>query len=146
MKKTFASHPNEGRRPRRGTSSDADLAAVRVPGAGAPVSNVLKLWNSLARWILSGNSGFAKFLRSLQGEPLADRGTATSLWPIPAPYPRWIVGGNKGERVNYKNGCREGGEPDGALFVLASSQYGEVCPSFDEGWCSFGWQAVESGA
>lgn len=42
-------------------------AVLRVPGSGAPISNVLTLSNSLVRWInKSSKTGFAQFLRALR--------------------------------------------------------------------------------
>ena len=82
--------------------AEGTAAILSVPGALAPISNIGKLWNSLVRWILSGKSGFARFLRTLgRHEPLADKGTAQPLWPVPAPYPQWMMRVEK-SKVNYK--------------------------------------------
>lgn len=82
--------------------AEGTAAILSVPGALAPISNIGKLWNSLVRWILSGKSGFARFLRTLgRHEPLADKGTAQPVWPVPAPYPQWMVRVEK-SKVNYK--------------------------------------------
>lgn len=86
-------------------TEDAE-AALYVPGSQAPTSNMLKIWNSLARLIFSGQAGFAQFLKTLRSRPSADEGTALPLWPIPAPYPRWLRK-NAEERVNYKRMCIE---------------------------------------
>ena len=81
---------------------EGTAAILSVPGALAPISNIGKLWNSLVRWILSGKSGFARFLRTLgRHEPLADKGTAQPVWPVPAPYPQWMMRVEK-SKVNYK--------------------------------------------
>ena len=79
---------------------------LHVPGSKAPVSNVLKIWNSLARWIFESKTGFASFLRTLRSTPPADGGTAPPLWPIPAPYPCWFQKENKAQK-NYKRMCVE---------------------------------------
>lgn len=82
--------------------AEGTAAILSVPGALAPISNIGKLWNSLVRWILSGKSGFARFLRTLgRHEPLADKGTAQPLWPVPAPYPQWMMRVEK-SKANYK--------------------------------------------
>lgn len=75
-------------------SSQASCSkAVDVPGAKAPVVNVLALWSSMARPLLRSKTNFATFLHSfLHNEPSAEEGTADQLWPIPAPYPTWLSG------------------------------------------------------
>lgn len=67
-------------------------AALHVPGAKAETCNVLQLWNSLARWICSTSSSFARFLKSLLSTaPSVEGGTASTLWPMPVPYPEvWL--------------------------------------------------------
>ncbi len=67
--------------------------AVDVPGAKAPVVNVLALWSSMTRPLLRSKTNFAIFLHSfLHNEPSVEGGTADYLWPIPAPYPTWLCG------------------------------------------------------
>lgn len=63
----------------------------RVPGAAAPVSNVMRIWNPLLRWILGSRTTFAKFLHSvICNSPSVEEGTATSIWPMSPPYP-WLM-------------------------------------------------------
>lgn len=64
--------------------SHTSRAALKVPGANAPVSDVLALWSALARWILTSKTEFASFLHAAQ------TGTTFSPWPMPAPYPEWF--------------------------------------------------------
>lgn len=79
--------------------------ALRVPGASASVCNVLKLWNSMSRWIFRSGSSFATFLQSMVSRSSVDDDSAPPLWPIPAPYPCWFSSG--GGAVNYRRMCVE---------------------------------------
>ena len=59
-----------------------------VPGVNAPSSNILRLWNSMTRWLLRTSSAFAKFLHSVKSQSFpAEGSTAPTLWPMPLPYP-----------------------------------------------------------
>eukprot|EP00438_Fugacium_kawagutii_P000176 Skav214254 [mRNA] locus=scaffold2045:416029:421014:- [translate_table: standard] len=65
------------------------------------------MWNSLQRMVLACSTPFARFLRSLKSrKPLEDGGTATPLWPMPMPFPRWTTR-NGGKFVDYKEMCLE---------------------------------------
>lgn len=43
-----------------------DPCKYRVPGADAPVSNMLRIWHPLLRWILDARTTFATFLHSVK--------------------------------------------------------------------------------
>ena len=61
----------------------------RVPGADAPVSNMLRIWHPLLRWILDARTSFATFLHSVKcNRPSEEEGTARTIWPMPPPFPR----------------------------------------------------------
>ena len=104
-------------------------AVLRVSGAKVPVSSIVKIWNSMARWIFAGPSSFASFLRTLTSQqPSADDGTAPPLWPIPVPYPRWMMRG-PGGKVNYKRMVVEKAvKLDDRRIVLASLEQTSACP------------------
>ena len=60
-----------------------------VPGALAPVSNLNRIWAPLLRWVLGSRTTFATFLHSvICNKPSLEEGTATTIWPMPPPYPR----------------------------------------------------------
>ena len=83
-------------------------AKVRVPGANAPTSNILVIWNSMVRWMLKSPSAtLASFLKSLRSiEPSENEGTANHLWPMPPPFPKWLTG-EQLAKSNYKKMCIE---------------------------------------
>ena len=64
----------------------------RVPGEHAPVINVLTLWSSMTRWLLSSSTIFSAFVHSyLHSPPPEVGGTTQQIWPIPAPYKEGFV-------------------------------------------------------
>eukprot|EP00434_Breviolum_minutum_P008186 symbB.v1.2.007217.t1/scaffold441.1/size205278/4 len=66
-----------------------DPCKYRVPGADAPVSNILRIWHPLLRWILDARTTFATFLHSVKcNRPSKEEGTARTIWPMPPPFPR----------------------------------------------------------
>lgn len=85
---TMTAAPERGGRERATPVEQQKTFAPRVPGAGAPSSDVLKIWNSMGRWILKSHTPFAKFLQSMHGLPLpAEGSTAPTVWPMPIPFP-----------------------------------------------------------
>lgn len=65
--------------------------APSVPGANARTVNATSLWNSLARWVLKSRSPFSTFWHSYLHNDQTDAfGTASDLWPMPAPYNGWF--------------------------------------------------------
>eukprot|EP00438_Fugacium_kawagutii_P014015 Skav204090 [mRNA] locus=scaffold3129:371114:378324:+ [translate_table: standard] len=98
---------DEGCRQKLAFPSHAEHSALDVPGAKAPVSNVLKLWNSLVRWMVSDETPLACYVRSLRSQlPESSSSTASPLWPMPVPYPRWMMS-SSGKPANYKRMCIE---------------------------------------
>ena len=80
--------PDGGGREEAITVEQQKESAPRVPGAGAPSSDVLKIWNSMSRWILKSHTPFAKFLQSMQDlRPPVEGSTAPTVWPMPMPFP-----------------------------------------------------------
>ena len=80
--------PERGGREGATTAEQQKPSAPRVPGAGAPSSDVLKIWNSMSRWILKSHTPFAKFLQSMQDLlPPVEGSTAPTVWPMPIPFP-----------------------------------------------------------
>ena len=81
----------------RGSAEPAvrpEKIAPRVPGVGAPSSDVLKIWNSMSRWLLNSSASFAKFVQSLHGLSPVEGDTVLSLWPMPVPFPEcWCAEG-----------------------------------------------------
>ena len=70
--------------------------ALHVPGAKAPVCDVARFWNSMARWLLRTKGPLSSFFRSLVGlSPSTSEGSAPSPWPMPLPYPQWVTSGNR---------------------------------------------------
>ena len=66
-----------------------ETSTYTVPGAAAPVSNILRIWHPLLRWILDARTTFATFLHSVKcNKPSEEEGTARTIWPMPPPYPR----------------------------------------------------------
>lgn len=69
--------------------------AVHVPGAKAPVCDILRFWCCLSRWMLRTNGPLSSFFRSMLSTlPSAHEGSVPSPWPMPVPYPKWLVAGN----------------------------------------------------
>ena len=86
---------------------ELDRATLKVPGSGAPTLCVLKIWNSLHRWILEAKTPFAEFLHSFRrNAPAAEAGSTRPLWPISAPYPRWLAASGN-EKVKYSVMARQ---------------------------------------
>ena len=84
--------------------------ALHVPGAKAPVCDVLRFWSSMARWMLRSVGPLSSFFRSMIGRlPSTSEGSACSLWPIPAPYPKWLVAGNQRHsgQHGYRRMCQQ---------------------------------------
>ena len=64
---------------------------VHVPGAAAPTLQIENLWMAITRWVLKSKGPFATFLHSyVSNKPFEKKGTTDCLWPVPAPYPRWL--------------------------------------------------------
>ena len=79
---------DEDCRPKEAFPEQGTAAPMHVPGAKAETCNIVQLWNSLARWILSTFSSFARFLKSLLSTaPSVEDGTTSTCWPMPVPYP-----------------------------------------------------------
>ena len=75
---------------------------AKVPGAAAPICNALRLWNSMARWLFSGDSEFKKFVYSFCcNSRSAEERTADYIWPMPVPYPVWLRSLQDQPRVPY---------------------------------------------
>eukprot|EP00438_Fugacium_kawagutii_P024874 Skav205535 [mRNA] locus=scaffold1012:177:4000:- [translate_table: standard] len=55
---------------------------------------------------VSSGTPFATFLRSLTSTPSADEGTASPIWPMPMPYPRWTLK-ETGKPMSYQRMCEE---------------------------------------
>lgn len=90
--------PQTSRRHGLPTEAPLNRAASKVPGTTAPSSNVLHIWTAMTRWMLRSNSHFAAFFRSLPKlQPSAHEGTTLSVWPMPPPYPQWILSGQGGK-------------------------------------------------
>lgn len=94
-----------------GTCQDGDPdEALHVPGANAPVCDVLRFWSPMARWMLRTVGPLSSFFRSVIGRsPSTSEGSASSLWPIPARYLKWFLAGKQlhsGQHV-YKKMCRQ---------------------------------------
>ena len=90
-----------GHTPCRGTLGSPKY---RVPGAAAPVSNILRIWHPLLRWILGARTTFATFLHSVKcNRPSEEEGTARTIWPMSPPYPRSMgMTETEEEAVDYK--------------------------------------------
>eukprot|EP00435_Cladocopium_sp_Y103_P029655 s4131_g7.t1 len=70
--------------------------ALHVPGAKAPVCDILRFWSSMPRWMLRTAGSLSSFFRSMIGlSPSTSEGSALSPWPMPVPYPKWFVAGNE---------------------------------------------------
>ena len=83
----------DGRRSAAPAFKTGDRPVRDVPGANAPSSDILKIWNVMLRWLLTTSSAFAKFLHSLRSLTLpAEGSTANTLWPMPLPYPALFEG------------------------------------------------------
>lgn len=81
---------------------------AEVPGEHAPSANLLRLWNSMIRWLLATRSNFAQFLRSLlQPSQSAEDCTPSTLWPMPLPYPEWLQPRASGSKCSYPTMCRQ---------------------------------------
>ena len=74
---------------------DPELA-LHVPGAKAPVCDILNFWSSMSRWMLRTTGHRSSFFRSvLSITPSQLEGSASSPWPLPVPYPKWFAAGNE---------------------------------------------------
>ena len=83
------------------------FAAVHVPGSAAPTLEIETLWMALTRWVLRSKGPFASFLQTyISNSPVAEAGTASQIWPIPAPYPEFLVPGLRLRRTTCKVGSR----------------------------------------
>ena len=82
----------------------------------------LDLWMAIiTRWVLKSKGPFATFLHSyvVSNKPFEKKGTTDCLWPVPAPYPRWLgVSRGVGGRQRAVN-----------LAVLALSWLHMGCPA-----------------
>ena len=71
-----------------------------VPGSRASTVHVASIVNSLPRWLLRNQCGFASFLRTIIQSPADRKVPATShvgnpaVWPMALPYPEVFRGGN----------------------------------------------------
>lgn len=84
---------------------------INVPGSRAPILNVHTLWNSLMRWIVKSSTQFAQFLHSYRSNsPTKQVGTAHHVWPMNAPYPRWLLPKSQQAaepKMGYAKMCRQ---------------------------------------
>eukprot|EP00435_Cladocopium_sp_Y103_P016065 s3412_g4.t1 len=92
-------------------------AALHVPGAKAPVCDVLRFWSSMPRWMLRTAGSLSSFFRSMIGIlPSTSEGATLSLWPMPVPYPKWFVTGNE-PRPGHA-GYKQMGQQKAVNFVI----------------------------
>ena len=107
--------------------SGQSFAAVHVPGAAAPTLQIENLWMAITRWVLKSGGPFASFLHSyISNKPFVEKCTANCLWPVPAPYPKWLgkIPGGQG-KVSLDEGSRQRAVN---LSVLALSWLHMGCP------------------
>ena len=53
------------------------------------------LWQA-ARWLLRSKGSLSSFFRSMIGQkPSTSEGSASPLWPMPLPYPQWVLPDNQ---------------------------------------------------
>ena len=84
-------------------------ATRKVPGSLAPSCNILMIWTSMLRWILSSSLGFAKFFHSFLSNSSSRLGdTVRSVWPMAPPYPEWLLPElRKPAAVSYRLLCQQ---------------------------------------
>ena len=126
MRKPFA-EPEVKSCPQVEDPSGQSFAAVHVPGAAAPTLQIENLWMAITRWVLKSGGPFASFLHSyISNKPFVEKSTANCLWPVPAPYPKWLgkIPGGQG-KVSLDEGSRQRAVN---LSVLALSWLHMGCP------------------